>query len=150
MKRLITVCALIAVCMTAILAGPASSQAASAEGQQGVQVACRDKENLVGFSAVVAGTDVGQGQISYTERQYWATTRCNDINIKFSSIPYRTYVSAFRCRDNYQFTSWKPVSSAGVWSLVATNVLDNTCFRLGFKNGSSARGYYTVSGVVAS
>lgn len=145
MNRLFTVFTLIAICLAGALVGPTTSQAASAQPQVGIQTTCYG--GSVGFSTTVAGTNVGPDEIAYT-KQYYASTRCNDINVRFSSNPHPTYVSAFRCRDNYRFTSWKLYSDVNVWHVVASNVINNTCFRLGFKS-ASYRYFYNVSGVTA-
>src|SRR5690242_8383731 len=105
MKRLFTVCTLLAVCMAALLVGPTSSQAALSQADRGVGTQTTCYGGAVPFEVKVAGTLVGPGEISYTD-PYTASKRCKDINIKYSSNPHATYVSAFRCRDNYQFTTW--------------------------------------------
>jgi len=146
MKRLFSVFTLMAVCLAGVLVGPTASQVASAQPQVGVQTTCYG--GRVGFSTSVAGTNAGPDEISYTGK-YYASPRCNDINIRFSANPYATYVSAFRCRDLSRFTNWKLISDVGVWHVVASNVINNTCFYLGFKNGSGYRYFHNVSGVTA-
>jgi hypothetical protein len=145
MKRLFVVFTLMAVCLVGVLVGPTPSQAASAQPQVGVQTTCYG--GRVGFSTTAPGTIFGPDEVAYTG-PYYASTRCRDINIKFSSNPHPTYVSAFRCRDYYRFTSWKSFSDVGVWHVVAYDVIDNTCFYLGFKS-VSYRYSYNVSGVTA-
>jgi hypothetical protein len=79
---------------------------------------------------------------------YTATTFCKDINIKFSTNPFPTKVTAVRCDNKAAFTSWKTYSDTGTWHVVASDVIDKTCFYLKFAPATT-KANYSVKGVTA-
>jgi hypothetical protein len=93
----------------------------------------------------IAGTVPASG-VTYTEA-FITSLRCIDIFVQFSALPVPTYVTVVRCRDSVAFTTEKYVRAPNSWYLIASQVLDDTCFKFRLRGDTGAA--YTYSGVSA-
>jgi hypothetical protein len=142
MKHLFTVCTLVAVCMAAVLVGPTSSLAASAQDRVGTQGAC------------YAGAKVYPYQLFITQEWTWrygyddgkpitASSRCADLNVRVDNLRCSLYVDAQYYKsstgqwiDGAYDDKWIP---NGQWYAPIRNVRDGTPMRVRFKASCTDR-----------
>jgi hypothetical protein len=75
---------------------------------------------------------------------YVTSKYCNDINMKFTSLPGPANVRICFVRANY-CNSWKNYTATNQWYTPATNVLDGTTYVVQFETDTSGQ----VSGLIA-
>jgi len=90
---------------------------------------------------IISGTIPAHG-VAYTPA-FTTSTRCRDINAKFSVLMYPTAITAVRCDTLQPFTEEKQVFANEHYSQIASNVLNGTCFRLKLRNDQQDSYIYT-------
>lgn len=85
---------------------------------------------------------------STDNEEFFASASYNDINLRFTTIPYDTDVKPVRCSDLADISGYKRYDAGNTaWSVIASNVADGTCYRLNF--AAPTVNSYDVEGEVA-
>lgn len=80
--------------------------------------------------------------------QFVTSASYRDINLRFTTIPYDTDVKPVRCDTLADISGYKRYKAGNTsWSVIASNVLDGTCYRLNF--AAPTTNYFDVYGYVA-
>lgn len=81
-------------------------------------------------------------------QQFFTSLSYNDINIRFTVLPYDVDVKPVRCDNLQDISGYKRVSAGdGTWKVLATNVINYTCYRLNV--AAPTVNFFDVKGYVA-